>query len=225
MRTSGDPVRSPSSGSARDRAHAQIRDAIVRTVFAPGTRLSENELATRFEVSRQPIREALILLAEERLVTIRPQSGTYVSLVDDGEVELAQFIREAVELSSLPRARSLTAADRERLESILLRQRQAEDRDAFYPLDEEFHRYLLGLAGHENAWSVVTRSKGHLDRARYLGFESNRQLSDYADDHERIYRALCSGAIEEAVDEMRTHLRQVLRDIDKVRTDQPHIFG
>src|SRR5690554_5571253 len=63
----------------------------------PGTRISETELAAAYEVSRQPVREAFIKLAEEGLLAVRPQRGTFILRISIPAVLTARFIREAVE--------------------------------------------------------------------------------------------------------------------------------
>jgi len=50
-----------------------LRMQIIRGLLAPGTRMSESETAALFSVSRQPVREAFIKLAEEGLLEVRPQ--------------------------------------------------------------------------------------------------------------------------------------------------------
>ncbi len=211
--------------SARSLAYARIRDDIIRGRSAPGSLLSENELAANLEISRQPVREALMLIAQEGLVEVRPQSGTYVTAIDPDRVREAQFIREAIELASLAACGAPTPGEERMLRDILRRQRLAGDRDSFYPLDEEFHRALLGLAGHANAWAAVSAAKGHLDRARYVGMSATRSVQDYVDDHERVVDALAAGRTDDAIAALREHLRFVFADLEAVRAQQPELFG
>src|SRR5690606_39030859 len=159
----------PARPSARSSAYAQVREEIIDGHLAPGAPLSENELAARLGISRQPVREALLLIAQEGLVEVRPQSGTYVTHIDPDRVREAQFIREAIEVTSLASCTVPTPEQERVLRSILSEQRETHDREAFYPLDEDFHRALLGLAGHANAWTAVSAAKGHLHRARTGG--------------------------------------------------------
>lgn len=210
--------------SARHLAYARIRDDIIGGRFAPGVLLSENELAAALEISRQPVREALLLIAQEGLVEVRPQSGTYVTRIDPDRVREAQFIREAIELASLAACETPTAEAERMLREIIRRQRGAADREAFYPLDEEFHRALLGLAGHANAWAAVSAAKGHLDRARYVGMSATRGVQDYVDDHERVVDALAAGDTQSAIAALREHLRFVFADLDAVRRQHPELF-
>ena len=74
----------------------------------PGEALSEKEVALRYGVSRQPVREAFIKLAEERLVSIQPQRGTFVVKISMKEVLDARFVREAIEVAVALEAASIT---------------------------------------------------------------------------------------------------------------------
>ncbi|MGA7206419.1 MAG: GntR family transcriptional regulator [Specibacter sp.] len=217
---------SPTKTSARETAYQEIRFRIITGAEPPGALLSENELALVLGLSRTPVREALLLIAQEGLVEVRPQSGTYVTFIDPNVVAQAQFIREAIELASLRECvRLFDAADAVRLRAILARQSLAATREEFYPLDEEFHRSLLAIAGHETAWVMVANAKGHLDRARYLGLSGFRGIHEYVGDHGAIVDALADGNLEVAEYALRTHLRFVLEDVDSIRVLRPELFG
>src|SRR5438477_12579774 len=64
--------------------HAKLRHEVITLRLRPTTRLSENELALRFGTSRAPVREALIRLADEGLIDIPPQRGSFVSRISLG---------------------------------------------------------------------------------------------------------------------------------------------
>ena len=74
-----------------------LRRDIVHCLIAPGTPLSEKEVSVRFNVSRQPVREAFIKLAENGLIQIRPQRGSYVNKISMAQVRNGSFIRQAIE--------------------------------------------------------------------------------------------------------------------------------
>src|SRR5689334_21712933 len=86
-------------GTRGNRVFDAIRQAIVQLQLRPGNLLSEAEVARQLGVSRQPVREAFIKLAEVGLVEVRPQRGTFVVLISKREVQNARFIREAVEVA------------------------------------------------------------------------------------------------------------------------------
>src|SRR5262245_33342750 len=102
----------PSRVTAASAIYRTLHDAIVAMELVPGTSLQEKALTLRFGVSRTPVREALIRLAEDGLVDIFPQSGTFVSRVPVGAIPEAVVIRQALEDVTVTRAASsATPAD------------------------------------------------------------------------------------------------------------------
>ena len=213
---------------ARAQVYAVLRDAIIRTELAPGRRLSENELATWLGVSRTPIREALVRLRDERLVSIVPQLGTYVSRISPQAVSDAGFIREALECAAIREAAlAATEDDIETLEVNMRGQERAEERgdfDAFYVLDEEFHRVLCDLSGHATVWAVSQRAKGHLNRIRHLSLPIPSYLGEMIDEHRAVVEAVAAHDPDEAEKRLRHHLRMVLREVPQLRAEHPDYF-
>ena len=204
-----------------------LRGRILTLELPPGTALSENELAAALEVSRTPVRESLILLAEEGLVQVFPQVGSFVSRVDANKVADAQFIREAIELASLEDIPD--APDPElvaELQANIDRQHTPGiEIEEFFALDEQFHQGLLGLSGHASVWPTVVAAKGHLDRARRLGLQANESTVRFADEHAAVLHAVLTGDRPQARSTMRTHLRSVFGDIEKIRQRSPELFA
>jgi DNA-binding GntR family transcriptional regulator len=99
-----------------------LRQAIIEMRLKPGEALSEKEVALRYGVSRQPVREAFIKLAEAGLLQVLPSRGTYVVKISVREVLNARFVREAIECA-LVRA----AARRVRLRNACCRERPRAD--------------------------------------------------------------------------------------------------
>src|SRR5215469_15357966 len=81
----------------RPQIYTGLRQRIIRGEIPPGAALSEAEIARRFSISRQPVREAFIKLAEEGLLEVRPQRGTFVRKISKTAVTDARFVREAIE--------------------------------------------------------------------------------------------------------------------------------
>jgi DNA-binding GntR family transcriptional regulator len=205
-----------------------LRRRIVTLELAPGAALSENELAVTLGVSRTPVREALILLADEGLVRVFPKVGSFVSRVDLQAVEDAQFLRESVELAALgdiPRQPDPAIVER------ILANLDAQDRadieaEEFMALDEAFHRDLLGLSGHANVWATVEAAKAQLDRARRLGLSLEPDaLARFASEHRAIFGAIMAPDRAAARRLLRAHLRAVFNDIAQVRAVSPELFA
>jgi GntR family transcriptional regulator, rspAB operon transcriptional repressor len=206
-----------------------LRRKVLTLEFPPGAALSENELAAALGVSRTPVREGLILLAEEGLVQVFPQVGSFVSRVDPARVADAQFLREAVELAALEDLPAeLDPSVVAELRANLDRQRAPGiDLEEFFTLDEEFHQGLLRLSGHARSWSTVVSAKGHLDRARRLGLQLHEAESAgvFAGQHEEIFAAVTDGDLPLARRTMRAHLRAVFDDVERIRARSPELFA
>jgi DNA-binding GntR family transcriptional regulator len=213
--------------SVRDRTLETLRRRIISLQLPPGEPLSENELAQELGVSRTPVRESLILLREEGLVQVFPQIGSFVSLVDLGRVSEAQFIREAIECASL-RDVAVDARGIAGLRDILRSQAEADssgDVEEFFRLDEDFHRELLRLAGHESAWAAVNSAKAHLDRARRLSLIDARPIATLIEQHTAVVDALESRNLDDADSSLRVHLRGVFEDVKRIQESTPELFS
>ncbi len=215
-------------GPARAQVYATLRDAIVSAALAPGRQLSENELAARLGVSRTPIREALQRLREERLVAVVPQLGTFVTHISESAVSDAQFVREALESAAI-RGTALRARDEDlaALEAIIRRQeaaREAADFDRFYVLDDDLHHLLCDLSGHEIAWSLSNRAKGHLNRIRRLSLPEPGYLMEMISEHRAVVAAVAAHDPDQAEHALRHHLRMVLSTLPAIRAQHPDYF-
>ncbi|MFD7920085.1 GntR family transcriptional regulator [Streptomyces sp. NPDC059740] len=214
--------------SGRARVHTELRARITSLRLPPGSPLSENELAAALDVSRTPVREALILLAEEGLVEVFPKLGSFVSRISVPAVLESQFVREAIEVAALRVA--VERADDAALAALrdnLARQRAAcadDDAQAFWELDEEFHRTLMEASGHRTLWRTVTTAKAHLDRARRLSLPLPQRLRDLTGEHTAVVDALADRDAPRAEETLRAHLQGVFDDIQTIRARSPELF-
>jgi DNA-binding GntR family transcriptional regulator len=204
-----------------------IRSSIVRGEFAPGARISETELSALYRVSRQPVREAFIKLAEEGLVAVRPQRGTYVRKISVAGVMAARFVREAVEADiariAADRANAEDLAALEALISAQAAEVAAPDPTGFMALDEAFHQRLAEAAGQGGAWAILEGLKTPLNRVRHL---SARQFprEKLVAQHRAVLAAVSAGDAEAAGAAMRAHLREVLNDLPQIAAAMPELF-
>ncbi|MBP1853404.1 DNA-binding GntR family transcriptional regulator [Rhizobium halophytocola] len=210
-------------------AHAWIKRAILTLELKPNEALSEKELSLKFGISRTPVREALIKLADEGLVDIFPQRGTYVSPIRMPEVIEAQFIREALETAVVRKAaQTADSAFKSRLVANLAQQKAAvaDERLAdFMQLDELFHHAMSDFCNLPRGWRVIQNVKGQLDRVRYLSLPHPGHVSQLYVQHEAICEAIGAGDVEVAVDHMSHHLREVFKSIKELMRDKPSLFA
>ncbi len=217
------------STPTRVQVYAALRDAIVRGQLEPGQQLSENTLAAEMGVSRTPIREGLSLLREDRLVETVPQLGSFVARVDAAAIADAQFIRESLECAAIRISAQVAGeADIAGLEENLRGQERAiekADLDAFYLLDDSFHHELCDLSGHRSVWTVSERAKAHLNRVRRLSLGMPNYLVEMLAEHRLVLDALAAHDPDEAEAHLRAHLRQVLREVPRMREEHPDYFA
>jgi DNA-binding GntR family transcriptional regulator len=207
--------------------HRILRDRIIRGELAPGARISETEIASAYSVSRQPVREAFIKLAEEGLVEVRPQRGTFVSLISLPVVMTARFMREAIEADIVRRlAEKADAMMIARLDANMAEQRSlAPDAsgETFMRLDEEFHRCLAELLGHAAVADHLEELKTQMNRVRHISarnFSRDRLIAQHGEVVEAI-RFHDPGRAETA---MRRHLMEIVSDLPGIVEQQPECF-
>lgn len=184
--------------SAAERAHAQIRDAILRGEFAPGTMLSENTLAADLEVSRTPVRAALARLQDEGWVRIFAQRGAQVQGLTPREIRESAQLRLALETAGVLHsdAAGRRALD-ERSASNLAEQERAlrsGDFPAFAEAAIRFHSAFVELAGNELMSATYARLR---DRQRFSLTHHEATIAGDPDqvlaDHRAVLRAAVDG--------------------------------
>jgi len=216
------------SMTASARIHAALRDKIVALELPPGSALPEKEFAESFGVSRTPVREALLRLAEEQLVDIYPQSGTFVAPIRVSVVQDAMVIRNALErFAARAAAGRAGAADIAALDANLVRQRSAaalEDIEAFHAADEAMHQLIANIAGHPNIWRVVKREKANVDRVRLLSLHFAGRFETVIAEHARVVEALREHRPDAAEAAMHAHLGRVVPSLEASREKYPGYF-
>lgn len=198
-----------------------LRRDIVHCLIAPGTPLSEKEVSVRFNVSRQPVREAFIKLAENGLIQIRPQRGSYVNKISMAQVRNGSFIRQAIECAVARRAASMiTESQCYQLEQNLHQQRIAIERkqlDDFFELDDNFHQLLTQIADCQLAWDTIENLKATVDRVRYMSFDHVSPPEMLLRQHLDIFSALQKrdgDAVERAMTQHLQEISESVRQID-----------
>lgn len=206
-----------------------LRLEIVRCLIPPGTPLSEKEVSLRFNVSRQPVREAFIKLSDTGLVQIRPQRGTWVSKISVSHVINGGFVREAIERAVAKRAvGKITNTDLYTLEHILNQQRIAIDEgqtDDFFQLDDKFHQQLALIADCSLAWETVENIKATMDRVRYMSLDHVSPPEMLLKQHLDIFNALRAHD-EKLVDAaMHHHLHEISQSILQIQQENRDWFS
>lgn len=194
----------------------------------PGTKISEVEIARRFEVSRQPVREAFIRLANRDLLLIRPQKATVVRRFSHQKIQRARFIRFAVESEVLRRAcANPLGRNKGRLERNIEAQKRAikdKDVDRFHELDYEFHRILGAVANSEFVFETILENKAQVDRICMLSLSEPAAMDELLNDHIVLFEALVAKDEAKVLETIRFHLSRLDDVVAGIRKSHADYF-
>ena len=184
----------PSPGSAAQKAYDFIKWAILNSVYAGGQLITEGSLSSEIGVSRTPVREAMLRLEVEGLLTLRPKRGAVVATFSEQDVEDVLDARRLVELHtasvSFVRRRELLPVV-EALHEGLKRARREHDTAGFTTADREFHEAIVDAAGNGVLSAVyrMLRERQTLFTSVMMRGRTDRMDAAIAE-HERIIAAL-----------------------------------
>jgi DNA-binding GntR family transcriptional regulator len=178
----------------------ELRAAIIGGDYAQGARLVEEDIASRFDVSRNPIREALHTLSAEGFVVLEPRKGARVASIDATRAAELFELRGPLEgLVAGLAAERREARDVARLRAVLATGRRAvaEDRPNELPvLNTEFHGILADAAKNELLRGTLARLSDII-RWVYSTRISQRSARSW-DEHAAIVDAVADGDVERA---------------------------
>lgn len=215
--------------STADIIFEQLRDQIMSLEILPGTKLSEAEVANRFGVSRQPVREAFNLLGNLDLLVIQPQKASRVRSFSLSNIRAARFARLAIELEVAKMAiENWSDVYRPGFERNLAAQTkilQAPDAGAYHQLDAEFHRLIADVAQVPFAFEQIRQYKSHVDRICVLSLKQPHEMADLVTDHSSIFEHLTKGNAEGIEATLRLHLSRIGHTIQAVQAKHPNYFS
>jgi GntR family transcriptional regulator, rspAB operon transcriptional repressor len=206
---------------AADQIYQGLREAIISGSFRPNEAISENRICGMFKVSRSPVRIALTRLAEDKLIDIFPQRGSFVSPIILQKVREGHFARVALELAVLKEAAKhwTEKASSEAKKAIKLQQQFSKSGDLwnFHTADELFHRNFANAAKLEGIWDTILSVKTHLDRVRHLANPVKGHMEKVIEEHKAVVQHLDSGDGDAAIEAMRQHLDSLHATIARLK--------
>ncbi len=206
-----------------EQIYAYMRAAIVTGAVRPELVIHEPTLAKRLEVSRTPIREALLRLRDDGLVVIKRQSGIFVAPVDPVRVEEAMIVRESLE----PRMAAIAAqaitkrtlVDLEFETDSMAAANELGDQRTFVEADDRFHRIIVDATGFMHIAKITAQVSAQLDRIRHLSAAEPVCADAAIKEHQTIIKCLRSGNANQSEAVLLQHLqgswisiRQLLND-------------
>lgn len=205
-----------------------LKDAIQFLFLMPGSTIMEPELAKLLGTSRTPVREALIRLSSESLVDIFPQCGTYVSRIDFSLAREVAYMRHILEQQNcIELCRNKTPLKTAVEQYLVLMKLCVRNNDAYEYLrnDNEFHRALFAVNGHERIWQFISNSRAHYNRIVLLDLMLPGHLEKSYEEHCKIVDCIENGNEEELLKILWEHHDQSGMDYDLIQKTFPQYFN
>lgn len=219
-------LRKEDSARLADSVYVQLKADIFDFRLLPGAGFSENEIAARANVSRTPVREALLRLAREGFVELHPRSGWSVMPLDFEHFEHLYDVRVILELAALAK---LCASDfghaLDALRSCWLvpvRQRQSDPMQVAQH-DEAFHATLVQAAGNPELARIHGDVTERIRIIRRLDFTQPERVSRTYDEHAAILRAVLARKTQQAGMLLRSHIEASKLEVRKISLHRLHI--
>ncbi|WP_195988289.1 GntR family transcriptional regulator [Clostridium sp. D53t1_180928_C8] len=213
--------------TGKDYVYRVLKDNIMCLELKPGELLSESDLAKKLNVSRTPIREVLIKLKAEKLIEVKPQAGTYVSLIDWNLIEEAIFIRYNLEKEALREACENFSEDiLMEMEKCLFAQKLVAQKGnnllEFHNLDKEYHRLLFVGINKSNVWESICNISTHYNRMRLLA--EMKLNKEFIVDQHITYLDIIKNKDSNIIDEVVSHhIKDPVEQWKKLIKEEPEI--
>lgn len=179
--------------AAKQDIYSVLREMILTFELYPGSRVTETELADYFEVSRTPIREALLKLENEGHLTIRAKQGCFIRQIDIAELSEYYRVRTALEIAAVEDAcNHMPTNEVERLITFWTPDNKPEAVTAnqMEAWDESFH-IAIALGGkNEVLVKYLQDINDHIRVIRRVDFDNTDRIKRTFEEHYKILQAI-----------------------------------
>jgi DNA-binding GntR family transcriptional regulator len=227
----------PKAASRAEEIYARLREDVFEFRLLPGQRFTETELAEHYDVSRTPVREALLRLQAEGLVRGYFRSGWEVVPIDFARFDHLYELRKLVEVHAVRKLsmRELATETQTMLDAlaaswIVDKSARLSDARKISLLDEAFHTNLVAAAGNPEILRVHAEITDRIRIIRRLDFTYTHRVNTTYDEHAAILRAIQRHKPDQAELLIRAHIDRsqietrkiTLHRLQNVRTETQH---
>jgi len=205
-----------------EQVYKALRREIIEMRIKPGEKLSEVQMAERFNVSRAPIRDAIRRLQQEKLVLVKPQVGTIVSQIFPDEATEICEVRLLLEPHAAFVATSrITDADLALLKAafermLTLREGSEERRALVFQTDNDLHKTIWLACNNREIDNILERYLDRMLRIQLATVELANRLNPSEHEMRRIFEGLMARDAERAREAMYQHIFNIKQAIDEV---------
>lgn len=202
--------------SAAERVRRELEHEIASGIRAPGEPLDEAELMARFEVSRTPVRTAILQLASHGLITIIPRSGTYVARMSPQDLlAMLEVLAEMEATSAKLATRRMLPADRQTLKALHAAAAvfaDTEDTPAYERYNAEWHGLIYAGSLNPYLTEQILTIRRRTTVYRSSVFQEQGRIHISYSDHGKVVDAILAGNAEDAHRHMLEHISGSSKD-------------
>jgi DNA-binding GntR family transcriptional regulator len=199
-----------SRASLAEQAYLAIKGMINRLELEPGEPITEAQLSAMLDISKSPIRSALIHLQRDGLVAITPYKETVVSEINVERVRSIYEARALIEPFCVAAVTTqVSGPDLALLQEMLDRSErllQAEDYPAFFAINTEFHGFFVRRHGNDLFWNLYQVIDAQMERVRMLSATISGHPRKQLQEHRQIFEAVRARDPERAGAAMKAHI-------------------
>jgi DNA-binding GntR family transcriptional regulator len=199
-----------SRGGLAEEVCRRIADDIAMGIFSPGHRLDETLLASKFQVSRTPVREALKQLAITGLVVYRPNRGSVVAEITPAQLDqMFEVMGELEATCARHAAIRMTENERQRLTELHAQSRvaiQNQDAEAYDVINRDLHTVIIHGCHNPVLIDIVLGLRHKISNFRRTQFRNLERMSASYEEHAAIVEALLARDVVTCYRDMRSHL-------------------
>jgi DNA-binding GntR family transcriptional regulator len=201
----------------------KIRDAILDETFKPGERLPEGQLGEMFNVSRSPVREALLALEKEGTVVMEPFKGATVKALSPEEAsDIAELRLSLITLVAKPAYRHLSPTDFDLAYGLAKQMTRTKSAKEYFEYDRRFWNIIFEKVQRPILWEVFRQLDDRLTRYNPLVLKLFPDQATRPRQREVLIEFLRKGEVDEAVRAFKKlYLEVVHRIIDHLQTEEP----
>ena len=208
----------------RELVFENIRQAIVKGIFAPGERLMEIQLADDLGVSRTPVREAIRKLELEGFVVMIPRRGTYVANLSIKDINDVYEIRISLDvLAAGLAAERIEPEELEELNRLLLEISEAArtgPMDKIVRLDTAFHDVLYKASRNDRLRNIINNLREQITGIRGTSMRYPGRLADTLEEHRALVDSIAARDSERAQAAARIHLENAEHTLLKAMAEE-----
>jgi DNA-binding GntR family transcriptional regulator len=216
--------------SLADEVYDQLKRDMANFVLIPGDRFSENEICERLDVSRTPVRQALVRLQQEGQVEVLFRNGWRMLPFDFHRFDQLYDLRVLIETESVQRLcdgrlmgdTSLATELLDQLAAIWLvpKSRRSADGEQVCEWDERFHCMLVEATGNAELSRVHRDITDRIRVIRKLDFTRRPRIEATYDEHAQILRAILSKRSEQSRLLLKAHIESSQLEVRKITLHQ-----